>query len=111
MSIRFAPAAGSQHDMTAFVLASRGVRRMRLRANNDNPPAGGRAATFDPLLIEALQHFSRHGLAAVPRARHAAAEALADGSAAGFDRWVAITAMFDPRLARQTALAARPAQD
>ena len=110
MSIRFAPAAGSQHDLSALVLRKRVVRGMRLRAGNDNPPAAG-AVAFDPLLVDALRHFSCHGLDAAPRAQRAATAALASGSAAGFNHWMAITALFDPRLARQTERAARSAQD
>ncbi|MFN4038774.1 MAG: hypothetical protein ACK4IB_05515 [Erythrobacter sp.] len=83
---------------------------MRLRGDNDNSPAPG-SGVFDPLLVDALRHFANHGLDAAPRARQAAASALANGSRNGFDHWVGITALFDPRLARQTERAARSAQD
>jgi hypothetical protein len=107
MSIRFAPATGSPHDLSARLLPPRRARFLRLRAANDNRQNACEAA-FDPLLIDALRHFARHGLDAAPRARSAA---LASGTRAGFDHWVAITGMFDARLARQTARSAQPAQD
>jgi len=90
------------------------VEGLRLRAANDNPhtsSGGKRQSAFDPLLIDALHHFARHGLDAAPRARSAAQAALAVGSQAGFEHWVAITGLFDPRLARQTARAAVRRED
>ena len=90
------------------------VEGLRLRAANDNPhptSSGTRQSVFDPLLVDALRHFARHGLDAAPRARRAAQAALAVGSQAGFDHWVAITGLFDPRLARQTARAAARGED
>jgi hypothetical protein len=107
MSIRFAPATGSLHDLSARLLPPRRARFLRLRAANDNHQNASKAA-FDPLLIDALRHFARHGLDAAPRARSAA---LAADTRAGFDHWVAITGMFDARLARQTARRALRAQD
>lgn len=56
-------------------------------------------ARFDPLLGEALRHFAVHGLAAADAAVEAAADASARGDAAGQDHWLAITRMFDRRLA------------
>ena len=111
MSIRFAPATGSRHDVAARLLAPHRCAGLRLAAANDNPQDTCPDAAFDPLLVDALRHFARHGLDAAPRARNAARTALAAGSAAGFDHWVAITALFDPRLARQTRRAAQPARD
>lgn len=111
MSIRFAPATGSRHDVAARLLAPRRCEGLRLAAANDNPQGACAEAVFDPLLVDALRHFARHGLDAVPRARSAAHTALAAGSVAGFDHWVAITALFDPRLARQTRRGAAPARD
>lgn len=95
------------------MLAMCRVEELRLRAANDNPHpnSGNRQRAFDPLLIDALRHFARHGLDAAPRARSAAQAALAGGSQTGFDHWVAITGMFDPRLARQTARAAVRCED
>lgn len=107
MSIRFAPATGSRHDLSARLLTPCRARILRLRAANDNRQGAAEAA-FDPLLIDALRHFARHGLDAAPRARNAA---LAAGSRAGFDHWIAITRMFDARLAYQTQRSALPAQD
>ncbi len=111
MSIRFAPATGSRHDVAARLVAPNSLAGLRLRAVNDNSQGRSTEAVFDPLLVDALRHFARHGLDAAPRARVAASTALAAGSVAGFDHWVAITALFDPRLARQTKHAALPAHD
>ena len=110
MSIRFAPARGSRHDLCAHVLNPRQAAQWRQHAANDNPFAAG-AARFDPLLVDALQHFARHGLNAAPRAQVAASGALAAGHHAEFDHWLAITRLFDARLARQTESALVPAQD
>ena len=109
MSIRFAPAAGSLHHLSAFVTAGRRTSGLRPRPANDN--AADRPAAFDPLLVDALRHFARHGLAAAPRAHRAATAALAAGEPAAFEHWIAITRCFDPRLARQAERAARQRGD
>lgn len=103
MSIRFAPATGSRHDLATRLQAPRRLEVLRLQAANDNNAKTG-AATFDRLLVNALRHFARHGLDAAPSARRAA---LAADNQSDFAHWVAITQLFDPRLARQTERAAR----
>ena len=105
MSIRFAPATGSVHHLSAVLMTPRRVRGLRMRGANDD--AAGRAVAFDPLLVDALRHFARHGLAAAPAAHRAANAALAAGEPAAFDRWIAITRCFDARLARGAEAAAR----
>lgn len=107
MSIRFAPATGSRHDLTARLLAPQRSAVLRLSAANDNRAEPG-ATRFDPLLVDALRHFAAHGLDAAARARSAA---LAAASPSDFAHWVAITGLFDRRLARQTERCARSAQD
>jgi hypothetical protein len=111
MSIRFAPATGSRHNVAARLIAPQRCRGLRLAAANDNPQAASAKAAFDPLLVDALRHFAAHGLNAAPRARSAARAALAAGSRAGFDHWTAITGLFDPRLARGTGRGEAAAQD
>jgi hypothetical protein len=105
MSIRFAPATGSVHDLSALILAPGHARLRRQRAANDNRASTSQAA-FDPLLVDALRHFSRHGLNSAEAARQEAEAALRHGSDAGFDYWVGITRSFDPRLARTAEHAA-----
>lgn len=108
MSIRFAPATCSRHNVAARLIAPRRCAGLRLRAANDNPQGEHLQAMFDPLLVDALRHFARHGLDAAPRARSAALAMLGSGSRAGFDHWLAITGMFDPRLAREIARSGGP---
>lgn len=110
MSIRFAPASGSSHDLSAIILARGSVRLWRVRAANDNRAKAADAA-FDPLLVEALRHFARHGLNSAHSAHHKAEKALAQGNRGTFDHWVDITRNFDPRLARQAEQAALQTAD
>ena len=110
MSIRFAPARGSRHDLCSHVLRRGAAGTWQRCPANDNASAAG-AARFDPLLVNAFQHFARHGLNAAPRAQVAANGALAAGHHAEFDHWLAITRLFDARLARLTERALAPAQD
>jgi hypothetical protein len=110
MSIRFAPAAGSVHHLSALMRSGRRESGWRLIAANDDHPAA-EAAAFDPLLVTALRHFARHGLNATASAQRTATVALAEGDGAQFDHWVAITRCFDPRLARQTERAGQKARD
>lgn len=72
----------------------------RLRAANDNN-ASAAAAAFDPMLVEALRHFGRHGLQSAAAAHREAQAALGDGSRQSFEYWLGITRNFDPRLARK----------
>jgi hypothetical protein len=101
MSIRFAPAVGSLHDLSVFVRAGSAGWRARMIAANDNR-GDPKTAAFDPGLIDALRHFANHGLAAAPAAQRAATAALAAGDSAQFRRWVEVTRCFDQRLALQT---------
>ncbi len=101
MSIRFAPA----HDPARTAgrhAAGRGlVTRVRVMAANDNPDAetGGTEGAFDPVLVAALRHFARHGLDSARVAHAEAARAGREGNAPVAAEWIAITGMFDRRLA------------
>lgn len=117
MSVRFASANHPARRL-GWRAAGRGLIAPALaRAANDNlqlgrPPAGKRAAAavaFDPLLADALRHFAVHGLAAAEVAVDLAAEARARGDANGQDRWLAITQMFDRRLAARAGRVIEPA--
>lgn len=110
MSIRFAPAAGSPHHLSAVILAPGAAHGQRLRAANDNC-ASAAAAAFDPMLVEALRHFGRHGLNAAAAAHRKAEAALNAGSRTGFEYWLGITRNFDPRLARKAEHSALPLAD
>lgn len=87
--------------------AGRGlVTRVRVMAVNDNEgEADGSAEAenasggFDPVLVDALRHFARHGLHAPRIAYREAERAASDGNAPGAAHWIAITGMFDRRLA------------
>lgn len=113
MTIRLAPA----HDPARIAgrhAAGRGlVTRVRVLAANDNgagtqkPQAAGEA--FDPVLVAALKHFARHGLDSARVAHAEAARAAGAGHAEAAAEWVAITAMFDRRLAAQAGAALAPA--
>ena len=102
MSIRLAPASDPARNAGRHAAGRGLVTRVRVLAANDNggvedeaPVAGA----FDPVLMEALRHFARHGLDA-PRLAHAVAvHAAGEGNDAGAERWIAITGMFDRRLA------------
>lgn len=101
MSIRLAPA----HDPARTAgrhAAGRGlVTRVKVMAANDNhgdassEPLGG----FDPVLVEALRHFARHGLDSARVAHAEATRAAGAGNAPVAEEWIAITGMFDRRLA------------
>jgi len=113
MSVRFASANHPARRL-GWRAAGRGLIAPALaRAANDNsPPAGKRAAAavaFDPLLADALRHFAVHGLAAAEVAVDLAAEARSRGDANGQDRWLAITQMFDRRLAARASRVLEPA--
>lgn len=101
MSIRLAPA----HDPARIAgrhAAGRGlVTRVKVMAANDNAGAGTAepAGVFDPVLIAALRHFARHGLDSARIAHAEAARAGREGNAPRAAEWIAITAMFDRRLA------------
>jgi hypothetical protein len=110
MSIRFAPAAGSMHHLSALMRSGHRQSGWRLIAANDDHPAT-EVTAFDSVLVTALRHFARHGLDAAASAQRTATDALADGDGAQFDRWVAITRCFDPRLARQTERVGRKVRD
>ena len=107
MSVRFASANHPARRL-GWCAAGRGLIAPALaRAANDNPMPGPHAAPtaqpssarFDPLLAEALRHFAVHGLASAEAAVDLASEARARGDGNGQDRWLAITQMFDRRLA------------
>lgn len=111
MSIRLAPAhdparlAGRQADTRGL------VTRVRVMAANDNGAAADQPApgAFDPVLVEALRHFARHGLDSARVAHAEAARAGAQGNAPVAEQWIAITGMFDRRLAAAARRASPPA--
>ncbi|WP_068862168.1 hypothetical protein [Erythrobacter dokdonensis] len=110
MSIRLAPAL----DPARYAgrgAAGRGlVTRVRVLAANDNGTAPEAAdGGFDPVLVTALRHFARHGLDAARVAHAEARRAAADGQAQEAAEWIAITAMFDRRLAASAARSPIPA--
>jgi hypothetical protein len=88
------------------------LTRVRVMAANDNAGEEADAAAtgaFDPVLVAALRHFARHGLDAA-RVAHAEAGRLARaGNAPGAAEWIAITGMFDRRLAATAHRALIPA--
>ena len=83
------------------------------RAVNDNARDGADpdegAARFDPVLTDALRHFAVHGLASAEAAVEAAAEAGQCGDPTGQEHWLAITRMFDRRLAARAVRELAPA--
>ena len=101
MSIRLAlaldPARMAGREATGRGL----VTRVRVLAANDNAgeATADRPGAFDPVLIDALRHFARHGLASARMAHTEAARAAGAGNASVSAHWIAITAMFDRRLA------------
>lgn len=102
MSIRLALA----HDPARTAgrgAAERGLlTRVRVLAANDNGTdcaADGGPSAFDPVLVAALRHFARHGLDAARLAHAEANRAASEGHAGEASEWIAITAMFDRRLA------------
>lgn len=110
MPIRLAPA----HDHARIAgrqAAGRGlVTRVRVLAANDN--AGEQVAlpgAFDPVLVEALRHFARHGLDSARIAHAEAARSAREGNQPGAAQWIAITRMFDRRLAASAQRELAPA--
>lgn len=113
MSVRF---ASTNHPVRrlGWRAAGRGLLAPALaRAANDNRRLGAdgvaEPAPFDPLLTEALRHFAVHGLASAEAAVDAAADAAERGDADGQDHWLAITRMFDRRLAARAGRELFPA--
>lgn len=108
MSVRFASANHPVRRL-GWRAAGRGLVAPALaRAVNDNGAAVAAQARFDPLLGEALRHFAVHGLAAAEAAVDAATEASARGDADAKDHWLAITQMFDRRLAARAVRVLEP---
>jgi hypothetical protein len=101
MSIRLAPA----HDPARIAgrrAAGRGlVARVKVMAVNDNGESAEAAAAgaFDPVLVAALKHFARHGLDSARVAHAEATRSAREGNAPVAAEWIAITGMFDRRLA------------
>lgn len=113
MSVRFA-SANHPARRIGWRAAGRGLIAPALaRAANDNRRSGEvdqpGTARFDPLLTEALRHFAVHGLASAEAAVELAAEASARGDGESCDHWLAITRMFDRRLAARSARSQIPA--
>ncbi len=113
MSVRFASANHPVRRL-GWRAAVRGLVAPALaRAVNDNALAAGDpdegAARFDPVLTDALRHFAVHGLASAEAAVEAAAEAGQRGDATGQEHWLAITHMFDRRLAARAVRELVPA--
>ena len=113
MSVRF---ASTNHPVRrlGWRAAGRGLLAPALaRAANDNRRLGADGAAepapFDPLLTEALRHFAIHGFASAEAAVDAAADAAARGDAEAQDHWLAITRMFDRRLAARAGKPLIPA--
>ena len=99
MSVRFASTNHPARRL-GWRAASRGlIAPVLARAANDDGAARPAPARFDPLLADALRHFAVHGLASAEAAVDLAAEARARGDGNGQDHWLAITQMFDRRLA------------
>ncbi len=106
MSVRFASANHPVRRL-GWRAAGRGLIAPALaRAANDNWREGSElvaavpaSARFEPLLTDALRHFAVHGLAAAEAAVDLAAEATSRDDADGRDHWLAVTRMFDRRLA------------
>jgi hypothetical protein len=113
MSVHFASANHPVRRL-GWRAAGRGLVAPALaRAANENGDGpGNTAAPLDPVLAEALRHFAVHGLASAEAALSAADEARARGDANEQDHWLAITHMFDRRLAARAtreALVPEPA--
>ncbi|MDC8754731.1 hypothetical protein OIK40_08765 [Erythrobacter sp. sf7] len=100
MSIRLATAQDPARNAGKHAAGRGLVTRVRVLAANDNGAVEGIAGSaFDPVLVAALRHFARHGLDA-PRVAHAeAARSASEGNAPVAAEWIAITGMFDRRLA------------
>jgi hypothetical protein len=113
MSVRFASANHPARRL-GWRAAGRGLIAPALaRAANDNRGSKADCAEgsgrFDPLLVEALHHFAVHGLASASAAFEEASEAGARGDAGEQDHWLAITRMFDRRLAAKVRRELAPA--
>lgn len=118
MTVRFA-SANNPFRRLGWRAAGRGLIAPALaRTANDNGCAGsGRAggeavsgtARFDPLLADALRLFAVHGVAAAEAAMDLAAEAASRDDADARDRWLAVTRMFDRRLAAKSTRELAPA--
>ncbi len=113
MTVRFASANHPVRRL-GWRAAGRGLIAPALaRAANDKGRAGSEAdsgeARFDPLLTDALRHFAVHGLAAPEAAVDLAAEAASRDDADARDRWLAVTRMFDHRVAAKSARELAPA--
>ncbi len=113
MSVRF---ASTNHPVRrlGWRAAGRGLIAPALaRAANDNGPlqadTGAATLAFEPLLIDALHHFAVHGLAAASAAMEQAGDAAAEGDADARDHWLAVTRMFDRRLAARVSSDLAPA--
>jgi hypothetical protein len=102
MSVRFASANHPVRRL-GWRAAGRGLLAPALaRAANDNGDARPAAEGFDPLLTAALRHFAVHGLASAEAAVDLAAEACHRDDADAKDHWLAVTRMFDRRLAARS---------
>ncbi|WDA40329.1 hypothetical protein [Erythrobacter sp. BLCC-B19] len=109
MSVRFASANNPARRL-GWRAAGRGLVAPALaRAANDNGDTAVGGVRFDPLLTEALKHFAVHGLAAAEAAVDLAAEAGARDDADARDHWLAVTRMFDRRLAARAERSLEPA--
>lgn len=114
MSVRFASANHPVRRL-GWRAAGRGlIAPVLARAANDNAVPGvtlslAPSTTFDPLLADALRHFAVHGLASAEAAVELAAEATQRGDANAKDHWLAITQMFDRRLAARAGRVLEPA--
>lgn len=102
MSIRLAPAHCPARTAGRHAAGRGLLTRVRVMAANDNAGEAAdeaEAGSFDPVLVAALRHFARHGLDAA-RVAHAEAGRFArEGNAPVAAEWLAITGMFDRRLA------------
>lgn len=117
MSVRFASTNHPSRRL-GWRAAGRGLIAPALaRAANDNRPfkdspradAPVAPQRFDPLLVEALRHFAVHGLASAEAAVDAAAEAGQRGDAGEQEHWLAVTRLFDRRLAARASADLIPA--
>lgn len=109
MSVRFASANNPARRL-GWRAAGRGLIAPALaRAANDNGDIVVSGVRFDPLLTDALRHFAVHGLAAAEAAVELAAEARARDDSDARDHWLAVTRMFDRRLAARAERVLEPA--
>jgi hypothetical protein len=112
MSVRFASTNHLSRRL-GWRAAGRGLIAPALaRAANDNGRVltrPGAAQRFDPLLVEALRHFAVHGLASAEAAVDAAADAGQRGDCGEQEHWLAVTRLFDRRLAARASADLVPA--